>query len=299
VSNFVTPPPGLDKRSSKSDQFTITHKDTPGGGDYPESYALSVNLGDDLKIVLEARRPATAPGFKVGKGAKGGYSYFGPNVSSPEGYVIHRFWPHLLSNGHVVVNGKARAVDGPGMFVHAIQGMRPNLVASRWNFVHFKSPAHGGTSAIQMEFTTTDAYGKKGDGSGRVVANVGGLVVGGKLVSVTAETRWPGESASETVVSSAEHIRPQLDPETSYNQPTELLFKWKAPSVLPGVKGDITAELSVDVGNPAAPKGLIEKVDVLAEIPAFVKTVVSYVAGTKPYIYQVCRKYDDANMITE
>jgi hypothetical protein len=32
--------------------------------------------------------------------------------------------------------------------------------------------------------------------------------------------------------------------------------------------------------------GLIEKVDVMAEIPGFVKAVVSYVAGAKPYIYQ-------------
>jgi len=42
----------------------------------------------------------------------------------------------------------------------------------------------------------------------------------------------------------------------------------------------------VQVGRPGEEIGLIEKVDVMAEIPAFVKAVVSYVAGTKPYIYQ-------------
>jgi len=74
------------------------------------------------------------------------------------------------------------------MFVHAIQGMRPNLVASRWEFCPLSKPAHGGVSAVQMEFTTTNAYGRKGAGSGYVSVNVGGLVIGGKLATVTAET---------------------------------------------------------------------------------------------------------------
>jgi hypothetical protein len=50
-----------------------------------------------------------------------------------------------------------------------------------------------------------------------------------------------------------------------------------------------------------APKGLIEKVDVLAEIPYVIKSVVNYVAGTKPYIYQVRDKpswaVDDDNIL--
>jgi len=288
VSNFVTPPPGLDRRSSKADQFAVTHKTTPGGGEFPESYALSVNLGDDLKVILDVRRPAGAPGFKAGQGAKGGYSYFGADAAAAEGYVVHRFWPHTQASGTIVLKGRARAVAGPGMFVHAIQGMRPNLVAARWNFVHFQSAALGGTSAIQMEFTTTDAHGRTGADSGRGVANVGGLVVGGKLVAVTAETAWGGvpEAAEGAVVSRAEHVKPVRDPETSYEQPTALRFAWRAPTVLAGAAGDVSASLLVDVGEPGAPKGLIEKVDVLAEIPGAVKAVVSYVAGVKPYIYQ-------------
>jgi hypothetical protein len=285
ITNFVTPPPGLDRRSCKSDQFTITHKPTPGGGDFPEAYSISVNAGDDLKLMLDVRRPVGAPGFKCGRGPKGGFSYFG--ADQKEGYVVHRFWPYTLTSGHIVLNGQARAIEGPGMFVHAIQGMRPNLVAARWNFLHFQSRAHGGTSAIQMEFTTTDAYGKTGAGSGYVMSNVGSLVVGQKLVAVSGETTWPGDSADEgAVVSRVRQLLPEHDPDTGYAQPTELQYKWRAPIVLPGVSGDAQATLSVDLGSPAAPKGLIEKVDVMAEIPGFVKAVVSYVAGTKPYIYQ-------------
>jgi len=287
VSNFVTPPPGLDKRSSKADQFAITHSSQPDS-EFPESYTIAANLSDDLQISLNVRRPASVPGYKLGKGPKGGYSYFGPDPENAEGYVIHRFWPRNVATGHIIQKGKALTVEGPGMFVHAIQGMRPNLVAARWNFAHFQSPQHGGVSAIQMEFTTIDAYGRKGAGSGFAIANVGSLVVGNKLVSVTAETKWPDETQPDNaeVISRATHLKPVHDPETGYALPTELLFRWAGPSLLPEAPGRIEGTLSSDVGDPASPKGLIEKVDVLAEIPGFVKAVVSYVAGTKPYIYQ-------------
>ena len=287
VSNFVTPPPDLDKRSSKADEFTITHADAPGT-DYPELYTITANLTQDVKISLEVRRPTAAPGFKIGNGPDGGYSHFGADAAQPEGYVVHRFWPLTRTSGEIIVNGKPLAVDGPGMFVHAIQGMRPNLVASRWNFAHFQSPAHGGVSAVQMEFTTTSAYGRKGAGSGYVGVSVGGLVIGGKLATVTAETKWPDEAQPETadVVSRAQHVDGAHDPETGYPQPSGLVFRWAAPSVVPDAPGSVEAILTVDVGSPSEPKGLIEKVDVLAEIPTVVKAVVNYVAGTKPYIYQ-------------
>ncbi len=290
VTNFVTPPPGLDKRSSKADQFSITHKSKPGT-DTPESYTITANLDNELQITLDISRPASAPGFKIGKGPKGGFSYFGPDPKNPEGYVIHRFWPHDFASGLIVHKGQAKSVKGPGMFVHAIQGMRPNLVASRWNFAHFHSEQYGGASAIQMEFTTTDAYGRKSAGAGFVSVNIGSLVLDGKLAAVTAETKWPDEdqSKSAAIISRAVHSKTKNDPDTGYNAPTELVFQWAGPSIVPSAPGLVKATLTVDVGNPDAYKGLIEKVDVLAEIPYVIKTMVNYVAGTKPYIYQVRR----------
>ncbi|KAI0078823.1 oxidative stress survival Svf1-like protein [Panus rudis PR-1116 ss-1] len=287
VTNFVTPPPGLDKRSCKADEFSITHKSNPGS-DAPETYVIRANLADDLQISLEIKRPASVPGFKVGAGPKGGFSYFGPDPNNAEGYVVHRFWPHNRAIGMVILKGQAIPVDGPGMFVHAIQGMRPNLVASRWNFANFQSSQHGGVSAVSMEFTTIDQYGKKGNGSGFVTVNVGSLVLGGKLAAVTAETKWPGEPLPEKagVMSRAVHLNPEKDPDTGYDAPTSLVFRWAAPSIVSDAPGHVDATLILDVGSPTAYKGLIEKVDVLAEIPYVIKTMVNYVAGTKPYIYQ-------------
>ncbi|KAI0956205.1 hypothetical protein AcV7_006661 [Taiwanofungus camphoratus] len=287
VANFVTPPPGLDKRSSKSDQFSIIHKSNPGS-ETPESYSIRANVSDDLQISLDITRPASAPGWKIGKGPKGGFSYFGHNPENADGYVVHRFWPRDYASGMVIRKGQAQSVKGPGMFVHAIQGMRPNLVASRWNFADFQSEQYGGVSAIQMEFTTTGTYGRHGAGSGFVTVNIGSLVVGGKLIAVTAETKWPDEALPEKagVISRAIHSKTAPDPDTGYDAPTELVFRWAAPSIVADAPGQVDATLIVDVGQPNAYKGLIEKVDVLAEIPQMIKTMVHYVAGTKPYIYQ-------------
>ncbi|TFK82074.1 oxidative stress survival Svf1-like protein [Polyporus arcularius HHB13444] len=287
VTNFVTPPPGLDKRSSKADQFSITYKSKPDT-DFPEGYTITANLDNDLQITLDVRRPASIPGYKVGKGPNGGYSYFGPDPKNAEGYVIHRFWPRYVASGLLVHKGQATSVKGPGMFVHAIQGMRPNLVAARWNFAHFQSEAYGGVSAIQMDFTTIDAYGRKGDGSGGVITSVGSLVLGGKLAAVTAETKWPDEeqAADAGVISRAVHSKLVHDPDTGYDAPTEIVFRWAGPSIVPGATGLVDATLTLDYGKPDSYKGLIEKVDVLAEIPYVIKTMVNYVAGTKPFIYK-------------
>lgn len=139
-----------------------------------------------------------------------------------------------------------------------------------------------------MDFTTTNDYGKKGAGSGFVTVSVGSLVLDNKLVAVTAETKWPGEEQSEEaeVISRAIHSRTANDPDTGYPAPTEYIYRWAAP-VIGGAKGDaVDATLQLELGPPNEYKGLVDKVDVLAEIPYVIKTMVNYVAGTKPYIYQ-------------
>ncbi|KIY71489.1 oxidative stress survival, Svf1-like protein [Cylindrobasidium torrendii FP15055 ss-10] len=282
LSNFVVAPSGLDKRSCKSDQGSITHKET-GDPAYPESYTIDANLDVDLQLHIEFKRPAAIPGWKAGAGEKGGYSYFGADVQNPDGYVIHRIFPRLETTGHYVSKGAMKTFSGAGFFVHAIQGMRPNLVASSWNFANFQSK--DGTSAVQMEFTTTSDYGKHGAGSGHVKVIVGSLVHDGKLVCVTAQTHYPGESSEGDVRCSATHSKTFKDADTSYNAPQEVIHEFAGPSLLPDAPGTASAKLVVDLGADAT-KGLIEKVDFLAEVPYVIKMAVNYVAGTKPFIYQ-------------
>ncbi|KAG9106781.1 putative cell survival pathways protein, partial [Ceratobasidium sp. 392] len=253
VTGFVTPPPGKDKRSSKSDQFTVTH--SPGTGDVAEKYTIKANLDTDVQISLDVLRPASAAGFKVGRGE----SYFGVDPAKADGYVVHRFWPRTQCSGLIIHKGQAIEANGIGVFIHAIQGMRPNLVAARWNFADFQSK-NNDVSAVQMDFTTIDQYGRSGAGSGGVTVSVGGVVVGGKLVAVTGETIWPDEHPpiDAAVQSRAAHLAPVLDPETGYRQPTRIRYTWRGPA-LGDAKGDVKAELEVDVGPPEAPKGLLQK----------------------------------------
>lgn len=289
VSNFVTPPPHLDKRSCKADQFSVTYKATPDDPESVESYDISTTsaLGTDLQLHLKIKRPASVPGFKIGNGPQGGYSYFGHNPDHAEGYVIHRFWPYFTATGDIFIGGKHSVCRGQGMLSHAIQGMRPNLVASTWNFANFQSPEHGGVSAMQMEFQTCKSHGKHGAGSGGVFVNVGSLVVGGRLAAVTAETKWPSEEqVNGSVISRATHLNVVKDSDTGYDVPTGIEFQWQGPSLVTGSPEPLTAKLLTDLGDIKHPKGLIEKVDVLAEIPYVIKVAVNYM-GTKPYIYQV------------
>ncbi|KAH6909081.1 survival factor 1 [Coprinopsis sp. MPI-PUGE-AT-0042] len=289
VTNFTGSPPGLDKRSCKADQFSISFKPNPSNPEYPETYQINANLADDLQISLEVQRPASVPGWKLGKGPKGGYSYFGTDQEKPDGYVIHRVWPRYKASGHLISQGKADPIAGIGCFIHAIQGMRPNLVASAWNFHFFTSNELGGVTAFQMEFTTCDTHGKKGNGSGHVVVNLGSLVIDNKLATVVGETTYPGEAKAEgNVVSRTTHLNSAFDAETSYKAPQGHLVEWKGHSVLPDAPGIVAAKVESDVGTLEQPKGLIEKIDVLAEIPYVLKVAVNYVAGTKPYIYQWC-----------
>jgi len=287
ITNFIAGPPKHDKRSCKADQLSLTYKSRENNPDFPEVYTLTANLAPDLQVSFDFERYANVPGWKLGKGPKAGYSDFGVDREKPDGYVIHRFWPRLKATGHVISAGQAEAISGHGIFSHAIQGMRPDQVASGWNFQLFLSNELGGVSGLQMEFTTCDTHGKKGNGTGRVAVNVGSIVVGNKLVAVTAETRWPGDDQPKgAVVSRTTYPATDFDAETGYQAPTRQVLEWKGPSILADAPGTVEGKVDLDLGTVAEYKGLIDKIDFLAEIPYVIKVAVNYVAGTKPYLYQ-------------
>ncbi|GAA5824064.1 hypothetical protein JCM5353_007078 [Sporobolomyces roseus] len=289
VSNFVTAPSAkLDKRSCKSDQFSITLDPAT-----PNKYTIEGKFDNDVQVSLVYE--AVTPGFKVGAGPKGGFTYFGQlngkvtqgdapdTAAGGDGYCIHRIWPRCKVSGILRIGKDVHDVEGSrGTFLHAIQGMRPNLLAAKWNFANFQSLEDDGVSLIMMEFTTPPAYGSK-------VINLGAVVVGDKLVSVTA--------GGSGVVggSSATHENPIKDKETGYDAPSSIKYVWEGASLegegnqLQAVKGGkVHAVLTEDLVTDAEgykTRGLVEKVDVLGHIPYLVRKFVNYAAGTKPYIY--------------
>ncbi|KAK9322412.1 oxidative stress survival, Svf1-like protein [Lipomyces orientalis] len=225
---------------------------------------LSVVLSEDLttykinssvndKSIIDIAVVREAPGFKIGKD---GMTRFGTDYEKPWGSMRHIFWPRATVAGTIVVNGQMVEVSGHAMYVMALQGMKPHHAAARWNFVNFQGPT---ISAIMMEFTTPPSYGSK-------VVNVGAIARNDKLLAATVDNI-------------AEHTKTKSDDVNGWPEPLEVKFEWKGTS-----PDEPSTPLDAVLEGPIP--NLVERVDVMSEIPAFVKKVVAGVAGAKPYIYQ-------------
>lgn len=109
-----------------------------------------------------------------------------------------------------------------------------------------------------MEYTTPPSYGS-------TVVNVGGIVKDGEIV-------YAGASNTAT------HTETHQDSHNDWPEPLSAKFTWSGKSK---DGKDLEAVLEGSLGEK------LDRVDVMAEIPGFVKAIVGSVAGTKPYIYQV------------
>lgn len=213
-------------------------------------YTIKSAANNDCIVNMTVTR--TAPGFQVGKD---GTSYFGTDQANPWGSMRHAFWPRCHVTGTMKTPKKEYNMQGKGMFIHALQGMKPHHAAAKWNFVNFQSPTY---SAIMMEFTTPPSYGKTS-------VNVGGIAKDGEIICA---------GASSTI----KHLATSQDSDNDWPEPKAILCEWTGKtSDGKDVKAEIMGELP--------PRH--DRVDVLAHIPGFVKSIVGGVVGTKPYIYQV------------
>ncbi|CAJ0748371.1 165_t:CDS:2 [Entrophospora sp. SA101] len=116
----------------------------------PEHNKYKVSLQHEQELIVSFEFERVDRGYKIGEGK----TYFGVDRSS--GFVEHKFWPKGIVNGTFVVDGRKFDVSGTGLFVHAIQGMRPHLIASKWNFINFQSDI---SSLSMCEFEATPYYG--------------------------------------------------------------------------------------------------------------------------------------------
>ncbi|KAI8372356.1 oxidative stress survival, Svf1-like protein [Choanephora cucurbitarum] len=235
-----------DKRSVKTDFISIQLD--------AEQKAYKINITHpELVVSLDFDR--IDKGFKVGEGK----TYLGGDKASAAGFVSHKFWPRANAKGTFIVNQKIHEVEGDGMFVHAIQGMQPQLIASNWNFVNFHSDK---ASIGMMQFQTTKQYGS-------VNINQGSLVLNGELICVSIDN-------------SVELLDMVKDTETDYDIPQKVKLTWKGKTIKKQENEepkDVLIEMVVDVKN------LIDKIDILAEIPYVIRKLVQSLI-VKPYIYQ-------------
>lgn len=144
--------------------------------------------------------------------------------------------------------------NGRGVFIHALQGMKPHHAAARWNFIDFQTPTY---SAVLMEYTTPPSYGK-------TVVSVGAIAKDGELIQAGASC-------------SAKHLAATVDPVSDWPEPKAILCQWT------GKDKDgkpIEAELMGDLTDR------VDRVDVLAHVPGIIKQLIGGVVGTKPIIFQ-------------
>ncbi|KAI8636034.1 oxidative stress survival, Svf1-like protein [Parasitella parasitica] len=236
-----------DRRSVKTEFFNITLDPTMS------KFKISITHPD---LVVDLDYVRIDNGFKVGDGR----TYLGgKDQASAAGIVSHKFWPRCTAKGTFIIEKQFHEVDAHGMFIHAIQGMQPQLIASKWNFVDFQSE----DAALSiMQFTTTKQYGG-------IEVNQGSIVLHDKLISVCVENN-------------VELMDLKKDDDTGYNIPQRVKLTWKGKTIKKD-KDDQVKDVSVVMIVKL--EKLIDKIDILSEIPWFIRKLVQTFV-VKPYIYQ-------------
>lgn len=148
---------------------------------------------------------------------------------------------------------KTYQIVGNAILNYALQAGKPHHLAARWNFVNFQTPSY---SAILMEYTTPQSYGKTS-------VSFGGIAKDGEIVV-----------AGNTAV---KHVQSKQESENDWPEPTVVSWQWTGENGGKQVVGSIDGELPERT----------DRVDVLAHLPGFVKSFISGATGLKPHIFQV------------
>lgn len=109
-----------------------------------------------------------------------------------------------------------------------------------------------------MEYTTPPSYGS-------TTVNVGAILKDDEIV-------YAGTTNSAT------HTATEADPTSDWPQPTSVKWEWT------GKTAD-GQDVSAVVDGPLGKR--LDRIDVMGEVPGFIKAIAGSVAGTRPYIFQV------------
>ncbi|MBE3044257.1 hypothetical protein IMZ48_17145 [Candidatus Bathyarchaeota archaeon] len=206
----------------------------------------------DENCVINMKITRTAPGFQVGKN---GTTLYGTDLENPWGSMRHAFWPRCTCEGTMTTAGGPVDFEGQAYYVYALQGMKPHHAAARWNFCNFQGPTY---SATVMQFTTPPSYGS-------TKVTVGAVAIDGEIITANCE-------------STATHVKTVNEGKDEWPAPSEVKFTWggktKDGKAVEGV-------VESDLGER------LDRIDVMAEVPVFVKKIVATAVGTRPYVYQV------------
>jgi hypothetical protein len=227
----------------------------------------TIKSAADENALVDVKITRTAPGFM---GGKNGTTNYGTDPKAPWGSMRHVFWPRNTAEGRLITKEGEIDLKGRAMYSFALQGMKPQhlgmyifalspsyltVTAARWNFANFQSPTY---SAIIMEFTTPSSYGS-------TVVRVSGIATDGKILF------------ANTQAGHVKHTETKSDSDNDWPEPMSISYKWEG-------KTEDGKEVSAFLEGSLGPR--LDRIDIMGEIPAIVKSFVATAAGTKPYIYQ-------------
>ncbi|EKV10501.1 Survival factor 1 [Penicillium digitatum] len=216
-----------------------------------ESTSYTIKSTVNSGALVDIKFSQTAPGFVIGKD---GTSYFGTDPKNPWGSMRHAFWPRCAVEGSITTKDKTYDLGGRGLFIMALQGMKPHHAAARWNYINFQTPTY---SAVMMEYTTPPSYGS-------TTVNVGAIVKDGEIIYA---------GTTNTVA----HTESGQDEGSDWPAPKSIKWEWSGKTT---DGKELTAEVNGALGSR------LDRIDVMAEVPGFIKSIAGSVAGTRPYIFQ-------------
>ena len=86
-----------------------------------DTYTIKSTVNENTTVDLTFTR--ASPGFVIGKD---GTTYYGTDHENPWGSMYHSFWPRCAVKGTIKTNEETIDLGGRGLFIHALQGMKPH-----------------------------------------------------------------------------------------------------------------------------------------------------------------------------
>ena len=176
-----------------------------------------------------------------------------------EKYMRHLFMPNGYVEGHIEYTKgddllEINLVKVPVVYIDAVQGLLPNKAARMWNFLCFKSKSY---TVTLMEFITTEEYGS-------VTVSIWSISENDKLTSIGSQID------NDRIV---RYKEVDVDKETGWEYPTTVKFDF--------MNGD-----KMKIKN----MNMVNRFDILGELPSAVRKAAQSIANIKPYLYQYCQE---------
>lgn len=174
-------------------------------------------------------------------------------------YMRHLFMPNGYCDGHIEYSKgddilEINLVKVPIVYIDAVQGLIPNKAARMWNFLSFKSNTY---TITLMEYITTEDYGS-------VTVTMWSISENNKIVTIGSQVD------NEDIVT---YTKVEVDKKTGWEYPTVIKFNF--------MNGD---KLKIKNLN------LVNRFDILGELPSVIRKAASSIANIKPYLYQFCQE---------